>query len=214
MIFPYTWSADGNTLVTAELSLADNTVSLGEETASLDIGIFSMEGDHERKPLIEGKFMETQPRMSPDGKWMAYSSDETGKNEVYVRPFPDVNKGKWQVSAGGGQCALWSPDGKTLYYLVGTTEVEAVMGVSVETEPVFKPGKPRLLFRGKYVGPAPDNGVPWDIHPDGKRFLLTKPPETAVETAEVQKVEVPVPQPKITIVLNWLEELKERVPVD
>ena len=179
LVFPYTWSSDGSILLTSEVNLGDTTssVPITEQTAPIDIGMLSMEGDHERNALIDGKYMETQPRISPDGKWLAYSSDESGRNEVYVRPFPDVNKGKWQVSTGGGSCALWSPDGREIYYLVGYSEVEAVMGVAVETEPVFRPGKPRLLFNGKYTGPAPDNGVPWDIHPDGKRFLLIKPPE-------------------------------------
>ena len=63
-----------------------------------DIGMLSMEGDHARKPLLQEKYTEKSPQISPDGRWMAYTSNESGKNEVYVRPFPEVNKGKWQVS--------------------------------------------------------------------------------------------------------------------
>ena len=79
-------------------------------------------------------------------RWMAYASNESGKYEVYVRPFPEVNKGKWQVSTSGGNSPLWSPDGRELFYRSG----DAVMAVPVETEPTFKPGKPTVLFRGTY----------------------------------------------------------------
>jgi hypothetical protein len=85
--------------------------------------------------------------------------------------------------------------------------------VSVETEPIFKPGTPRILFRGNYVGAFPANGIPWDIHPDGKRFLMMKGPETTGEETAVEKPAEVGPR-KITIVLNWVEELKQRVPVD
>ena len=82
----------------------------------LDIGMLSMEGDRKWKPLLQEKYHETQPQISPDGRWMAYVSDESGKSEVYVRPFPDVDKGKWQVSTSGGDSPLWSPDGRELFY--------------------------------------------------------------------------------------------------
>ena len=112
----------------------------------MDIGMLSMEGDHARKPLLQEKYSETEPQISPDGRWMAYASNESGKSEVYVRPFPDVNKGKWQVSTSGGNSPLWSPDGRELFYRSG----DAAMAVRVETEPTFKPGKPTVLFRGTY----------------------------------------------------------------
>jgi Tol biopolymer transport system component len=114
---------------------------------------------------------------------------------IYVRSFPDVNKGRWQVSTNGGDSPLWSPDGRELFYLNG----EAAMAVSVATEPSFNIiGTPQVLFRG----------TPWDISPDGKRFLMIKPPESGQSPAAA-----PPPQPKINIVLNWFEELKQRVPV-
>ena len=87
------------------------------------------------------------------------------------------------------------------------------MVVSVETEPTFKPGTPRILFRGRYVGAFPSNGIPWDIHPDGQRFLMMKAPGTTTETAGEAKSSSAGPR-KIIIVTNWAEELKKRVPVD
>jgi serine/threonine-protein kinase len=196
VLLPWSWSSDGNTLALFELDVAGGM--------NYDIGTLSMKGNHEWRQVLNQKYIEFQPKISPDGKWMAYASDESGQLEIYVRPFPDVNKGRWQVSTSGGSTPLWSPDGRELFYLQG----DAVMGVSTETEPTFKAGKPETLFRGTYVRLSTNDGQPWDISPDGKRFLMIKPPAStgAVPTAAA-------PQPKINIVLNWTEELKQRVPV-
>jgi eukaryotic-like serine/threonine-protein kinase len=138
--------------------------------------------------------------VSPDGKYMAYMSMESGQNqmEVYVRPFPEVNKGKWQISTGGGESPLWSPDGRELFY----RNSGAAMAVPVDTKTTFNAGKPKMLFRGPYVtgyGASPA----WDISPDGKGFLMVKEPQST-PAAEAPS--------KITIVLNWFEELKQKVP--
>ncbi len=192
---PSSWSKDGKTLALVELT-ADPAVNV-------DIGILSMDGDHARKTLLQGKHNDLYPKISPDGRWMAYQSDESGKVEVYVRPFPEVDKGKWQVSTDGGDSPLWSPDGRELFYHNG----DSFMTVGVETDPTFKPGNPKILFKGKYLFSS--NGyVFWDISPDGKRFLLLKPSASA-GTAPAEAGH----RPKINIVLNWFEELKGRVPV-
>jgi Tol biopolymer transport system component len=162
--------------------------------------MLSMEGEHTIKPLLREKYSQQYPRISPDGRWMAYTSKETGKTEVYVRPFPEVNKRKWPVSTGGGYSPLWSPDGRELFYYSG----DAVMTVPVETQPDFTPGKQRVLFRGSYYRPwAGADNIFWDIHPDGKRFLIVK--ESKPAAAEVPR--------KINVVVNWFEELKQRAPV-
>jgi hypothetical protein len=135
---------------------------------------------------------------------MAYWSTETGQWGIFVRPFPEVNQGKWQVSTVPGESPRWSPDGREIFYISQTGD--AVMAVSVETEPTFSAGKPRELFRGTFVA-GYQASPPYDIHPDGKRFLMIKPPPGAIST-------VATGPRKITIVLNWFEELKERVPVD
>jgi hypothetical protein len=122
---------------------------------------------------------------------------ESGQPQVYVRPFPELNKGRWQISANGGESPLWSPDGRELFYRNGDT----VMVVPVKTEPVFSHEAAKILFRGTFVSSWPFDA--WDIHPDGKRFLMIE--ELAGQsTATVA--------PRINIVLNWFEELKERVP--
>jgi len=168
--------------------------------------MISMEGDHARKPLLQEKHMEKDPLISPDGRWMAYASNESGKYEVYVCSFPEVNKGKWQVSTSGGNTPLWSPDGKELYYRVG----DAAMAVPVETDPTFKHGKPTVLFHQvatnfSGVGVSMNDWTYWDIGPDGKRFLMLKESGSSASAGEGP--------PKINIVLNWTEELGQRVPV-
>jgi serine/threonine protein kinase len=194
-LLPWSWSADGKTMVIAEMS-ADFT--------KLDIGTLSMEDDGERKLLLKEEYLENHPQISPDGRWMAYWSTETGQWGIFVRPFPEVDQGKWQVSTVPGESPRWSPDAREIFYI--SQAGDAVMAVSVETEPTFSAGKPRELFRGTFVA-GYQASPPYDIHPDGKRFLMIKPPAGAIET-------VATGPRNITIVLNWDEELKQRVPVD
>jgi Tol biopolymer transport system component len=196
---PASWSDGGKTLIiqdiTAEVIAA----------RSAGIGALSTEGDRKWKPLLKEN-VAAQPRISPDGQWMAYDSFELGRFEVYVRPFPDVDRGRWQVSTSGGDSPLWSRDGRELFYRSG----DAVMAVSVKADAGFSPGTPKPLFRGAYVSfdlhvGRPDLN-PWDISPDGKRFLMMK---EAAPTGKPAAAESPR---KINIVMNWLEELKQRVP--
>jgi dipeptidyl aminopeptidase/acylaminoacyl peptidase len=193
----FSWSRDGKALLMQEMVTWVN----------MDLCVLSTEGDHTKKPLLQTEYSEAEPRISPDGRSIAYSSNETTgvslKTEVYVRPFPDVNKGKWQVSTGGGSTPLWSPDGRELFYLGADN---AVMSVSVEARPALRFGAPKVLFKNMNLGLSIDSGTPWDIHPDGKRFLMMKPP-ASTDTAAA------APRPKIVIVTNWFEELKHRVPV-
>jgi Tol biopolymer transport system component len=189
-LFPRAWSRDGKNLVVSEFATPP---------VNFDIGMISVEGAHVRMPLLEGKHLEKDPRISPDGGWMAYASDESGKYEVYVCAFPEVKKGKWQVSTSGGNTPLWSPDGRELYYRIG----DAAMAVPIETAPTFNFGKPTVLFqRANIQQPGMDmtDWTYWDISPDGKRFLmLTDNPAEAPR--------------RINIVVNWFEELKQRAPV-
>jgi eukaryotic-like serine/threonine-protein kinase len=166
-----------------------------------NIGALSVEGDRKWTPLLQEKHSEGQPKVSPDGRWIAYNSTESGKDEIYVRPFPEVNKGRWQVSTGGGNTPLWSRDGRELFYRNG----DSVLAVGVQTAPIFEAGKPQVLFEGKYVGLSFIDGHPWDVSPDGKRFLMIKEPRSAPSSDSSPS--------KINVVLNWLEELKQRVPV-
>ncbi len=198
---PASLSSDGKALILMEIAV---TGAVG-----FNIGIMSMADNKAESMLLEEEYMEAQPHISPDGQWMAYTSDESGRNEVYVRPLQEAaGGGRLQVSTGGGDSPLWSPDGRELFYRSG----DAVMAVSIESKPTFGLETPRKLFQGMYV-PSDFTLVglelnPWDIHPDGKRFLMMKPlPATDEEISS----EGPR---KINIVLNWDQELKQRVPVD
>ena len=197
-LLPWSWSGDGKVLVIMEFPTA----------ATADIGILSMENDHAYKRILQEEFAEGHPDISPDGRYIAYMSGESGTQaEIYVRPFPDVNKGKWQVSTIPGYSPLWSPDGRELYYL--TYNGDAVMSVPVNTESTFSYEKPKELFRGDFISGFDEN-PPYDVHPDGKRFLMMIPDrstdrDSAQETAAHQK---------IIIVQNWFEELKQRVPAE
>jgi serine/threonine-protein kinase len=210
-LFPRSWSNDGKTLVLCEFSVVSNSEDITggiSQNARVypykeDIGILSMEGEHARKPLLQEKYSEIEPLISPDGRWMAYASDESGKPEVYVRPFPDVNQGKCLVSTSAGNSPLWSPDGRELFYHSG----DAAMAVRVETDPTFKPGKPTVLFRGTHSkSTLSDDFTYWDISPDGKRFLMMK------EAASTGVAPTAAGPRRINIVLNWFEELKQKVP--
>jgi eukaryotic-like serine/threonine-protein kinase len=190
LTFPLSWSKDGKNLITMEVDSVDN----------YDIGMLSMDGNHRRKLLLHKNFSESQAKISPDGLWMAYKSNESGGNEVYICPFPDAGRERWQISTNGGHSPLWSPDGRELFY----RNEDSVLAVAMETKPTFSRGTPKTLFSGKYVNPGTIEGTPWDINPDGKRFLMMKESGSATSAGEGP--------PKINIVLNWLEELKQRVP--
>ncbi|MFQ5930287.1 MAG: TolB family protein, partial [Acidobacteriota bacterium] len=183
---PSSFSPDGKRLVFYELN---------PETAS-DLHVLSMEGEPTSEPLLHTQFNEGRAVISPDGRWIAYRSNETGRFEVYVRPFPKVQEGKWQISRDGGVSPVWGPKGRELFYRAG----EAMMVVTIKTEPTFTAGNPEVLFTARYyTGP----GRNYDISPDGQRFLMIKEAEQTEETA------VPT---QLIVVENWFEELKRLVP--
>jgi serine/threonine-protein kinase len=151
--------------------------------------------DSAAMPLMAGDHDEVAPAISPDSRWIAYASMETGRWEVFVRPFPDVNGGKWQVSTGGGQQPLWAHNGRELFFIDARRNVVAA---SVETEPGFRVVERPVLFS---LGPeymAGGLGGTWDITDDDERFLLAR----SVGSNEAV-------QTRIVLVLNWFEELEE-----
>ncbi len=137
---------------------------------------------------------ETAPRFSPDGHWIAYVSPESGRNEIYVRPFPGLG-GKWQISTDGGTEPVWSPKGRELFYRSG----KKIMAAEYQAQPTFSVGKPKELFEGPYL-PTPRSLPDYDVAPDGQRFLMVKPADTEQKASQ------------INVVVNWVEELKQKVP--
>jgi dipeptidyl aminopeptidase/acylaminoacyl peptidase len=180
---PNSWSPDGQLLAFIVVN----------PTTGRDIWVLRF-SDRKAQPFLQTPLNETAPRFSPDGRWLAYvSSDESGRDEIYVQPYPGT--GKWQISTEGGTEPLWNRNGRELFYRSG----DKMMGVEITTQPEFSAGTPKALFEGRYQpSPILNN---YDVSPDGQRFLMLKPSETR-EAAPTQ----------INVVLNWFEELKRRVP--
>jgi len=169
------------------------------------VGALSLDGNRSFKVLLQSSgFTQRNPTLSPDGRWLAYESNESGAYEVFVRPFPDVNAGRWQVSSGGGRWPVWSPRSPTreLFY-VGP---KAFMAISLTTEPTFTPGAVTPLFDVEaYTGPNVLDYRRVAVAPDGQRFLFLKSATVAQSTA---------PAARLLMVENWFEELKQRVPAN
>ena len=178
---PGSWSPDGQDLVFTE-----------DRTPTRNIWILPLR-DRKPQPFVQSPTFESAPRFSPDGHWIAYDSRESGRDEIYVRPYPGPG-GKWQVSTEGGTEPVWNPKGRELFYRVGNK----MMAVDIITEPTFSAGKPRMLFEGPYV-PTPRSFPDYDVSPDGQHFLMLKP------RAESQGPS------QINVVQNWFEELKQKV---
>ena len=159
-----------------------------------DLELVSMEGDHKITPLLTTPFNERLADVSPDGRLIAYQSDESGPDEVYVRPFPHVDDGKWQVSRGGGSTPVWSRDGHELFYLAPGGRM---MAVAVRAQTTFSSSPPIKLFEGSFASTS--EARHFDVTPDG-RFLMIKQGGNAAEA------------PRLIVVENWLEELLRRVP--
>ena len=156
-------------------------------------------------PLIEGPADERSARLSPDGRWLAYQSDESGRYEVYVRPFPDVSAARWQISEGGGLAPLWSGDGTELYFFVEANGPgDRIMAVPIELGPTFRVSRPTEAI-GEADFPAPGlDGPFYDVSDDGQRFLMIRNPTGRIADD----------QPSFVIVQNWFEELERLVPTE
>jgi serine/threonine-protein kinase len=185
---PAGFSPDGSTLI-----LTGFSAELAE-----GIGMVRVPGDQSYEVLIDSPAREWEPALSPDGRWLAYSSDESGRFEIYVRPFPEVDSGRTVVSSDGGRDPAWSPDGRELFY----ESVQGMAVVAVETTPSFSAGAPRILFdKSPYL--AGRGGWSYDVAPDGQRLLMVKlAAATGAESAE------------IVVVQNWFAELERLVPTD
>ncbi len=182
---PRSFSPDGQLLTFMEVS----------PTTGRDIWVLRM-GDHKAQPFLRTQFNESVPAFSPDGHWLCYISDESGRVEVYVQPYPGPG-GKYQVSTEGGTEPVWNPNGKELFYRSG----DKMMAVEISTQPSFSAGKPKMLFQGPYL-PTPLTFPSYDVSPDGQRFLMLKANERISSSSLTQ----------IVVVQNWFEELKRRVP--
>jgi Tol biopolymer transport system component len=176
--WPATFTPDGRTLLFVQF----------ERPTLMDIWALALEGDRKATPILRGPFREGFPSLSPDGRWLAYTSDESGEPQVYVQPFPGPG-GRTQISVDGGFRPVWARDGRTLFYRKG----DKFWSVAVQTSPSFTASRPVLLFEGEF-------GEAYDIAPDGQRFLTTR------------RKEEPTSGRQINVFLGWFDELKRRVP--
>jgi serine/threonine-protein kinase len=191
---PWSFSPDGRRLAYFE------TISANRELWTLPLDL--TDPDHP-KPGKPEPFLHTQgtasaPRFSLDGRWIAYRSNETGSNEIYVRPFPAGSGGQWLISSGGGQYPFWSNNGHELFYETADNRI-MVVDYTVDGAS-FVPGKPRLWSEKQLFYAGSSN---LDLAPDGKRFVVLTLPDT-------------VPGAKgsvhVTMLLNFFDEVKRRIP--
>jgi serine/threonine-protein kinase len=164
-------------------------------TTARDIAVLSLEGERRATPLVQTPFEERDAVVSPNGHWVAYGSNESGQFEVYVRPFPEVDGGRWQVSTGGGMWPLWARSGRELFYLVLPGRM---MAVPIQSGPTFAAGNPQVVFEGRYFT---GGGRSYDVSPDGRRFLMIKDASATSDTST---------PPQLIIVQNWQSGLAAR----
>jgi serine/threonine-protein kinase len=169
-----------------------------------DLYAGSIDGVKPAQPLFETPFIERNAALSPDEKWLAYDSNRSGRFEVYVRPFPDVDDMQILISSGGGAGPLWDQSGRDLYYLAADGHM---MSAQVGTESGFAASVPRKMFdaSGYYtVGAGP--GGTYDVSPDGRRFIMVK--------SVPNNNEAVMSSARLVVTLHWFEELKRLVPTN
>lgn len=191
---PYAWSKDGSKLLFGEL----------DPETGWDIKALRWDEPTSIETLIQTAASEFNAAMSPDGRWLAYQSDESGLDEIYVQDFPALS-GKWQVSRGGGQWPMWDPAGTELYY----RQDERMLSVAVDMSGGLSLESPRELFHvAGFVwsgGSLEGVGRTYAVGPRGERFLIVRDELASYEPAQTNE---------LIIVLNWYEELKQLVPTD
>ena len=180
--FPSTVSTDGTTVATARRT----------SEGLVDIYVHSLAGDPATRSVVTGPAFEGGPQFSPDGRWLAYVSNESGQFEVYLRRYPSP-EGRWPVSTGGGTSPLWNPTGSELFYRNGNK----MMAVAVSTASDATLATPRVIFERPYAYGSTVALTNYDVSSDGQRFLMVKS-ESGVA--------------HLSVVLNWFSELTRLAP--
>jgi Tol biopolymer transport system component len=180
--YPAALAADGDTLVFMRST---------QET-SFDILMLSLRNPTEIRPLLKTAAYEGGARLSPDGRWLVYVSNESGPNEVYLQAFPALDR-RWPISTQGGTQPLWNPSGKEIFYRSG----DKMMAVDVTTTPHVTLSTPRVLFEQRYAYGAGITMANYDVTQDGQRFIMVKDESGAA---------------RLNVILNWLSELRRVAP--
>jgi len=180
--FAGSWSQDGKSFVFPKE---------GGSTLT-DIWALMPGAPQKMSALLATRFEESQPSLSPDARWLAYTSDATGSREVYVQPYPGLGS-KWRISTAGGYEPVWARSGRELFYRLD----DRVYSVEVSTTPTFGAGRPHLLFQGSYAR-GNRQQANYDVTPDGKQFVM---------------LAMPRPSTRMQVVLNWFQELTRLAPL-
>jgi len=185
------WSRDGRYLLYARRARGKGKSELWV------LPVAGTAADRKPFPFLQGEFSAASGQFSPDSRWISYASDESGRPEIYVQPFPASSAGgKWLVSNGGGTQPHWRRDGKELFYIAPDGKL---MAAEVSADRAFHPGIPRPLFDTGLVSSTRSVSLAdvfwWDVSPDGKKFLVTASQENTGSP--------------ITVVLNWQAGLKK-----
>jgi serine/threonine-protein kinase len=194
LLVPCSWSPDGQELLFVEERLRD----VETDILALPLGGAARQA----RPVLCSPFAESHPALSPDGRSLAYASNESGRTEVYLQAYPGPGV-KARVSIEGGTSPTWAGSGRELFFQAasGQPDVWRMMAVDITTSPSFSIGKPRMLFAGRFGRSSPCGD--YAVTRDGRRFLM------------VQTLDEPGrPATHVNVVLNWFEELKRRVPTD
>jgi serine/threonine-protein kinase len=200
-LFVSDWSHDGRYVIFTRFGPSDDAEGW---KASADIGYVDLQEDNAMRVFLATDFDESEASLSPDGRWLAYQSPESGRDEVYVRPFPEAG-GKWQVSDNGGAYPRWAPDGSELYYRDNT----GLVGAEITTVGnAFSSARPTKLFDGIFRGGLGGLQLPGGTYADYAvgnegRFMLFPDPD-AVDAVNVELAQV---------VVNWFQELRRLAPV-
>jgi eukaryotic-like serine/threonine-protein kinase len=182
--WPSCWSPDGRYII----------YDKDDPKNKYDLWALPTFGDRKPFPIVQTEFNETHAQISPDGRWIAYVSDETTRAEVYVRPFPTTSKAKWQISTNGGDQPQWRGDGKELFFI---SLDKKLVTVQVKSGLLFEASAPAALFQARVPDVNPTgNKSQFAASQDGQRFLINKIVEKQVSSP-------------ITVVVNWPAELKQ-----
>jgi eukaryotic-like serine/threonine-protein kinase len=169
-------------------------------SAARDLMLLPLDPAGPARPLVQTAFAEDNGEVSPDGRWIAYESYESGTSEIFVRPFPAVDTGKWQVTTSGATRPMWSRNSRELFYVAGGDGNETLMGVGVPPLPAgsaftYDKAAVVLSMASYHAGAI----RAFDISADGRRFLVVKNGDNTA------------PRPSFTVVSHWFDELRARV---
>ena len=199
-LFVSDWSPDGRYAITLRGGQSDPEAGW---SAGADIGFVDLEaGDGVVRPFVSTRFQESEASFSPDGRWVAYQSNESGQVEIYVQPFPE-GEGRWQVSDAGGGYARWSPNGRELFYR--TDEGIMVVAYTADADS-FSASRPRLMVSGNFLGGPGgltmdgSTFADYDVAPDG-RFVMFPSEEREISGVQIARV-----------IVNWFPELTRVAP--